>query len=72
MADLFAPAAYKDIMELAGDFRKKLLNDEKFKSPNSRTKAFNEFLMTDWELILANEGKKNAYKYMKGILKNFN
>ena len=67
----FSPA-YNDIMELAGDFRKKLLNDEKFKSPRNRTKAFNKFIMTDWELMLANEGKKNASKYMQRILNNFN
>jgi precorrin-2 dehydrogenase/sirohydrochlorin ferrochelatase len=67
----FSPA-YNEIMELAGDFRKKLLSDEKFKTHRNRTKAFNKFIMTDWELMLANEGKKNSYKYMQGILNNFN
>lgn len=67
---VFSPA-YNDIMELAGDFRKKLLVSEKFKSPKSRTEAFNKFLKTDWESILENENKKSAYKYIQRILNDF-
>lgn len=68
---VFSPA-YNDIMEIAGDFRKKLLASEKFKSHKSRTEAFNKFLKTDWESILENENKKSAYKYMQRILNDFN
>lgn len=68
---VFSPA-YNDIMELAGDFRKILLVNEKYKSPESRTEAFNKFLKTDWESILEKESKESAYKQMQRILNDFN
>ena len=65
---IFSPA-YNNIMELAGDFRKKLMTDERFKSSKSKTKAFNKFLTVDWESLLEQDGKKKANKYMRKILK---
>ncbi|MEJ2505164.1 MAG: NAD(P)-dependent oxidoreductase, partial [Ignavibacteriaceae bacterium] len=68
--NIFSPA-YNDIMELAGEFRKRLMTNGKFKSSNSRTKAFNKFLLVNWKLILEQEGKNKAYKHMQEILKDF-
>ena len=67
---IFSPV-YINIMELAGEFRNRLLTNGKFKSPKSKTKAFNKFLMIDWELILEQEGKNKAHKHLREILKDF-
>ena len=67
----FSPV-YNDIMELAGDFRKKLLVNKKFKSTERKTEAFNKFLNIDWESILEKESKESAYKQLQRILNDFN
>lgn len=67
---IFSPA-YTDILKLASEFRKRLMTNGKFKSLKSRTIAFNKFLTVDWKLILEQEGKNNAFKIMREILKDF-
>ena len=68
--DHIFPTYYEQIIEIAGEFRKLLLSNKKYKSNKVREKAFTNFFMIDWKKVLANEGKKNAKKYMHSILKD--
>lgn len=49
-----------DVAELAAQFRKKLMSDERYSNPVKRYALFHDFLNIDWELILYNEGKDAA------------
>ena len=60
---------YKDILELAGNFRSALLNDKKYKSSKIKEKAFRKFSKVDWIKIIDNEGKKKANENMLNIFK---
>ena len=68
--DQLFPSYYEKVIELAGEFRKLLLSNKKYKSHKVKEKAFMNFLMLDWEKVLANEGKKKANEYMHRILKD--
>jgi len=61
--------SYKDISELAGNFRSTVLNDKKFESAKMKEKAFKKFCMIDWQKILDKEGKKKTKEYMLSIIK---
>jgi siroheme synthase-like protein len=64
------PSYYDNVIELAGEFRKLLLSNKKYKSPKVKEKAFKNFFMIDWKKVLANQGKKKANEYMHRILKD--
>jgi precorrin-2 dehydrogenase/sirohydrochlorin ferrochelatase len=64
------PSYYENVIELAGEFRKLVLSNKKYKSPKVKEKAFKNFFMIDWKKVLANEGKKKANEYMYRILKD--
>jgi precorrin-2 dehydrogenase/sirohydrochlorin ferrochelatase len=64
------PSYYENVIELAGEFRKLLLSNKKYKSPKVKEKAFKKFFMIDWKKVLAYEGKKKANEYMHQILKD--
>ena len=76
----FIPPVYKDIMGLAGEFRKFLLSKisgaagkiSKIQSTKMKTKMFKEFTSKDWENILTENGKRNSEYYFKKILKESN
>ncbi len=60
---------YKDIINLAGEFRRCLLNDKRVISTKDKTKMFRKFTSTDWEKVLTENGKTNPHHYIKKILK---
>ncbi len=68
--DHIFPSYYEKVIELAGEFRKLLLSNKKYKSHKVREKAFMNFFMINWEKVLANDGKKKANEYMHRILKD--
>jgi len=68
--DHIFPSYYENIIELAGEFRKLLLSDKKYKSVKVREKAFKNFFMIDWKKVLVNEGKKKANEYIHRILED--
>jgi siroheme synthase-like protein len=68
--DHIFPSYYENVIELAGEYRKLVLSDKKFRSPQLREKAFKNFFMMDWKKVLANEGKKKADEYIRDILKD--
>ena len=68
--DHIFPSYYEKVIKLAGEFRKLLLSNKKYKSHKVKEKAFMNFLMLDWEKVLANEGKKKANEYMHRIIKD--
>ena len=68
--DHIFPSYYENVIDLAGAFRRHVLSDKKFRSPQLREKAFRNFFMIDWKKVLANEGKKKADAYIHGILKD--
>jgi len=63
------PSYYQDIIEIAGEFRKLVFSNKKYKSHNLREQAFTEFFMFNWKEVLANQGKKKAREYLHIILK---
>jgi len=66
--DHIFPSYYEKVIKLAGEFRKLLLSNKKYKSHKVKEKAFMNFLMIDWAKVLANEGNKKAKEYMNRIL----
>jgi precorrin-2 dehydrogenase/sirohydrochlorin ferrochelatase len=68
----FIPPVYKDIIELAGDFRKRMLAKGKTESVRTKAKIFRRFTSKDWEKILEENGKRNSRHYFQKILKEFN
>ena len=62
---------YAEITDLAGDFRKRLINNFKINSPKIKEKAFNKFLSIDWEKILHKQGKEYSRRHLLKILKEF-
>ena len=67
--DHIFPSYYKDIIDLAGNFRSEVLSNKKYNSPKIKEKAFMKFFMIDWKKVLEIEGKKKANEYMHKILK---
>lgn len=56
-----------DSAELAYKFRKKLMADERFENPEKRYGLFKKFLQYNWDIILYECGKKEAYKKMEAL-----
>jgi precorrin-2 dehydrogenase len=76
--DRFIPPIYKDIIDLAGEFRKQLLGNSKEKSVKDKGKMFRKFTAVDWESVLTENmsngkvgGKKNSIDYIQKILREF-
>lgn len=65
----FITPIYKDIISLAGEFRKHLLRDKRANSARTKAKMFRIFTSTNWEKVLAENGKTNSQHYIKKILK---
>jgi precorrin-2 dehydrogenase/sirohydrochlorin ferrochelatase len=63
------PDYYEDIINLAGYYRKLVMNSNKIKSFKQKDKAFKQFFLFDWKKILASEGKKKANEYVNNIFK---
>ncbi|HQT92512.1 MAG TPA: bifunctional precorrin-2 dehydrogenase/sirohydrochlorin ferrochelatase [Candidatus Kryptobacter bacterium] len=68
LADFLPPSA-ADIVELAGEFRRRLLSNANSGSRSVKDKAYRKFLSTDWEQLLATKGRKNSYRYLEEILR---
>ena len=68
--DHIFPSYYENVIELAGEFRKLLLSNKKYKYPKVKEKAFKNFFMIDWKKVLVNEGKKKANEYIHRILED--
>ena len=65
---------YADIMELAGEYRKKLLKEGKIKSVKTKTNMFRKFTSINWEKTLVpsrHRGQSSRY-YIQKILNDFN
>ena len=70
--DSFISPVYSEIMDLAGKFRKQLLNRNRAISANIKTKMFRKFTSVNWEEILTENGEKSSGYYIKKILRGFN
>ena len=66
------PDIYSDIINLAGEFREKVLKNKKVKSSKTKAKVFRHFSARDWEQILSKNGTKSSKHYIQEILKEFN
>lgn len=56
-----------DVTELAGAFRRKLMDDPRFDNPEKRYALFHRFLDIHWEKILYDQGREGAYKKMEEL-----
>ncbi len=59
---------YEDIINLAGEFRRRLLKDKRVTSTRDKTKMFRKFTSKNWEKVLTENGKTNPHHYIKKIL----
>lgn len=59
---------YEDIINLAGEFRRRLLKDIRVTSTKDKTKMFRKFTSTNWEKVLTENGKTSPHHYIKKIL----
>lgn len=62
----FSPMV-SDVTDLAGEFRKKLLNDYRFDTPIKRYELFQRFLSIHWEEILYHNGMESARDKMNKL-----
>ena len=65
------PEYYKDLLEIAEQFRNNLMDEQIFVAPENKREAFEEFIETDWEKIFLEEGKIKAELKMKELLAKF-
>ena len=62
---------HEEILKIAGEFRKKVLEDEKLDS-KEKARIFKLFASKDWENIIKANGSKSLKKYINDSLKEFN
>ena len=62
------PPIYKDIIELAGDFRKRILTKVKSKPESIKSNIFRKFTEVNWEKTFHKDGKKGSQKQFQKIL----
>jgi len=67
--DRFISPVYSEIIDLAGKFRKQILNRV---DTESKAKMFKSFSSINWEKILTENGTKSSNYYIKKILREFN
>ncbi len=73
----YVSPTYADIMNLAGEFRKQLLNYfernekqiSKTEAAKLKTNIFKRFTSQDWEKILSENGEKSSRHYVQKLLK---
>lgn len=63
------PSGAGYISELAADFRKHLLSDSNGLTQKKKERAYRSFLKTDWDKVLAGEGKGRSRRILREILK---
>ncbi len=56
-----------DVARLAGDFRERLMADERFESPDKRYELFHRFLMINWEKELYEHGWDDTVRKMEDL-----
>ncbi len=56
-----------DITTIAGVFRRRLMDDERFENPERRYELFQQFLKVPWEEILYEHGLDGAYERMEEL-----
>ena len=62
---------HEEILRLAGEFRKKVLDNDKLDS-REKARIFKFFASKDWENIIKANGIKSLKKYVNDALKEFN
>jgi siroheme synthase-like protein len=62
------PHHISDIITLAGEFRQMVINSVQLDSPAKKNAAFARFLEIDWEHIIADKGKPEAYLIMQNLI----
>lgn len=62
---------HQKILKIAGEFRKKVLEDKKLDS-KEKARIFKLFASKDWENIIKANGSKSLKKYINDSLKEFN
>jgi precorrin-2 dehydrogenase len=62
------PPAYKDIIEFAADFRKRVLKKIKSEPAGIKANIFRKFTTVDWEKSLKEGGKKASQTQLQNIL----
>jgi precorrin-2 dehydrogenase/sirohydrochlorin ferrochelatase len=68
--DRFISPDYKEIFDLAGEFRKQVLKNKKTESIKSR--LFKSFTSKNWEKTLSENRKRSGQFYIQKILREFN
>jgi len=63
------PSYYADIVDIAGDFRAKVIANKKMNSPKKKNDAFNKFFEINWKKVLEQNGKKKTSEYVREIIK---
>jgi precorrin-2 dehydrogenase/sirohydrochlorin ferrochelatase len=62
------PSYYENIVDIAGNFRAKVLSSEKFKSSKEKQNALNKFFTINWKKVIEGEGKTGANKHLQKLL----
>lgn len=68
IARFLTPSA-AGVTRLAAEFRRRLISNGSPKSRVAKEKAYDKFLSTDWDSILARHGEKKSHRYLEEILK---
>ena len=63
------PSYYADIVDIAGDFRAKVIANKKMNSPRKKNDAFNKFFEINWKKVLEQNSKKKTREYVREIIK---
>jgi len=66
------PEEYKEVLELAAEFRKRLLKGKNKYKDQNKTKLFDKFLSINWVNILAEKGKVKSKMDIDKMLRELN
>jgi siroheme synthase-like protein len=61
------PAYYKDIIDLAAEYRSMIIGNKNLYSHKLKEEAFKKFFNIDWKNVLDQKGKANAFRYLTKI-----
>ncbi len=61
------PAYYKDISDLAAEYRSMVIGNKNLNSHKLKEEAFKKFFNIDWKNVLEQKGKASAIRYLRKI-----
>ncbi len=63
------PEYYKEILEIAGEYRANILSSRRISNSKLKQEAFDKFFEVNWKKVLDLNGKRKTKEYLKNFIK---